>query len=249
MSTPVIRRRSYLPFPIEIVAAIVARSLYRVKSSGVENVPSTGGAVLIANHLSYVDAVVLQLVCPRPIRFVGFHGLREQRLLDLCLRWSGAISISSMHPGEGIKAAIRAAAAGELVCVFPEGHISRTGQLMGLKRGFEVIARRARVPVIPAAIDGLWGSVFSFSENRYLWKSPRLKRTPVFIAFGERMEADVATVANARKALLDLGAAAFEQRPVLNRHLARECVCSLAKIPGRVLVEPVTTSGVTQPPQ
>lgn len=94
MSTPVIRRRSYLPFPVEVVAAILARLLYRVKSSGIKNVPVTGGAVLIANHLSYVDAVVLQLVCPRRIRFVGFHGLIDQRLLDLCLRWSGAISIS-----------------------------------------------------------------------------------------------------------------------------------------------------------
>ena len=236
MSTPVIRRRSYLPLLAEIAAGILARSLYRVKSSGSENIPMTGGAVLIANHLSYVDAVVLQLACPRPIRFVGFHGLREQRFLDLCLRWSRAISISSMRPVEGIKAATRAAAAGELVCVFPEGHISRTGQLMGIKRGFEIIARHAQVPVIPAAIDGLWGSVFSFSENRYLWKSPRLKRTPVFIAFGESLAPEVATVENARKALLDFGAAAFEERPVLKRHLARECVCSLAKIPGRILV-------------
>lgn len=167
---------------------------------------------------------------------MGFHGLRDQWFLDACLRWSGAISISSLHPGAGIKQAIKAANTGDVVCVFPEGHISRTGQLMEIKRGFQVIARRAGVPVVPAAVDGLWGSVFSFSNNRYLWKSPRLKRTPVFVAFGEPLLPEIATVATARKALLDLGASAFEQRPVLSRHLGRECVCALAKIPGRVLV-------------
>lgn len=241
MSTPVFRRWSYFPYPMELIARFLARLLYRVRSSGAEHVPSSGGAVLIANHLSYVDAIVLQLACRRRIRFVSFHGFPEQSCIDRCLRWSGAISIHNRDPLEGIKAAIRAAAAGEVVGIFPEGHISRTGQLMEVKRGFQIIARRAGVPVIPAAVDGLWGSIFSYSNNRYLFKSPRLKRTAVFIAFGQPLLPDDATVANARKVLLDLGAAAFEQRPVLKRHLGRECVRSLAKIPGHVLVVDRTT--------
>lgn len=235
MSTP-FRRRSYFPYAIELVAALVARLLYRVRSSGAEHVPATGGALVISNHLSYIDAVVLQLACPRRIRFAGFRGLREHWFLDLCLRWSGAILISAKCPVAGIKAAVTALRAGDLLCVFPEGHISRTGQLMELKRGFELIARRAGVPVIPAAIDGLWGSIFSFAGNRYLWKSPRLMSTPVFVAFGAPLPLNASTVADARKALLDLGAEAFEQRPALRRHLGRECVRSLAKNPSRVLV-------------
>ncbi len=236
MRTPVLRRRSYLPYPLELVAKLMARLLYRVRATGAENVPASGGALLIANHLSYVDVVVLQLACPRRMRFVAFQGLQDNWFLDLCLRWSGALLISSRHPTEGMKRAIRAASDGELVCVFPEGHISRTGQLMEVKRGFEVIARKAGVPVIPAAIDGLWGSVFSFADNKYLWKSPRLMPTPVWVVFGPPIPPEQATVAVARKALLDLGAAAFEQRPVLTRHLARECVQSLAKAPGLELV-------------
>ena len=231
-----IRRRSYLPLPIEWLAALFARLAYRVRSSGSERIPLKGGALLIANHLSYIDVLILQLACPRRIRFVGFHGSESHWFLELCLKWSGAITVSSLRPRRGIKAAIRALNAGEFVCVFPEGHISRTGQLMEIRRGFAVMARRASVPVIPAAIDGVWGSIFSFSDNTYLWKSPRLKRTPVFVAFGSPLMPVDATVANARKALLDLGADAFEQRPVLTRHLGRECVCSLARIPGRVLV-------------
>jgi len=234
MTTPAFRRRSHLPYLVELVVATIAQLLYRVRASGVENIPATGGALLIANHLSYVDVVVLQLACPRRIRFVGFQGLRCHWFFALCLKWSGTILISAQRPTEGMKAAVRALRAGELVCVFPEGHISRTGQLMQIKRGFEVMARQANVPVIPAAIDGLWGSVFSFAGNKYLWKSPRLKSTPVFVAFGAAAGPDRATVAWARRELLDLGALAFEERPALRRHVAREIVRALARRPWRV---------------
>ncbi|MEO7599184.1 MAG: AMP-binding protein [Opitutus sp.] len=236
MTNPVFRRRSYLPYLAEVAATLVARLLYRVRCSGADAIPLSGGCLLIANHLSYVDGIILQLVCPRKIRFVGFHGLRAQSFLDLALRWSGAISISSRRPADGLKAAVRALGAGELVCVFPEGRISRTGQLMEIKRGFAVIVKRAHVPLIPAAIDGLWGSIFSFSDNRFLWKSPRLLRTSVFVAFGTPIPPDEVTVASARLALMDLGSVAFDQRPILRRHLGRECIRSLAKIPWRVLV-------------
>lgn len=236
MSTPFFRRRSYLPYVLELIATLAARLLYRVRSRGREHIPATGGAVLIANHLSYVDTIVLQMACPRRIRFVGFHGFKDNWFIDFCLRHSGAILVSSRHPTDGMKAAVRCLKAGELVCVFPEGHISRTGQLMEIKRGFSVMARHANVPVIPVAIDGVWGSVFSFAGNKYLWKSPRLKPTPVFVAFGAPIPPAQASIAVARKAMLDLGAIAFEERPVLRRHMARECVRSLAKTPGRVLV-------------
>lgn len=236
MPTPHLRRRSYLPLWVELLATLAARILYRVRSSGSEGVPASGGAIIIANHLSYVDPIVLQIACPRRIRFIGFEGLQNHWFFNLCLRWSGARLISSSRPRSGIRAAVEALRAGELVCIFPEGHISRTGQLMEIKRGFELIARQANVPVIPAAIDGLWGSVFSFAGNKYLWKSPRLKPTHVFVAFGAPIAAADATVALARKTLLDLGSVAFDERPVLRRHLGRECIRSLAKRPNRLLL-------------
>lgn len=236
MAYPAFRKRSYLPYLIEVLAVLVTRVLYRVRFSGAENVPATGGVLLLSNHLSYVDGLVLQLACPRPIRFIAFQGLSGHWFFERALRWAGVILISSARPTDGIKAAVAALKAGDAVCVFPEGEISRTGQLMKLKRGFEVIARHGGVPVLPIAVDGLWGSVFSFAGNRYLWKSPRLKSTPVFVAFGAAVKADAATVTTMRERMLDLGAVAFEQRPVLQRHLGRECVRALAKIPGRVLV-------------
>jgi acyl-[acyl-carrier-protein]-phospholipid O-acyltransferase/long-chain-fatty-acid--[acyl-carrier-protein] ligase len=149
---------------------------------------------------------------------------------------SGSIPISVEQPRAGMKAAVAALKAGELVCLCPEGHISRTGQLMEIQRGFEVMARQANVPVIAAAIDGLWGSVFSFAGNKYLWKSPRLLPTHAFIAFGRATPPDRVSTAWARRELLDLGCEAFEERPVLKRHLGRECIRALAKHPGRVQV-------------
>ena len=234
MLTPGFRRRSYVPRFFEVIAATIARLLYRVRFDGAGHIPATGGVLLIANHLSYVDPVVLQLACPRPIRFMGYEGLRENVFFDWVFRLSGAISISRTNATDGMRRAIKALQAGEVVAIFPEGHISRTGQLMPIMRGFEIAARKAGVPVVPAFIDGVWGSVFSFAENKYLWKSPRLMPTPVFVQFGAPIPPDQAEPALARKVLLDLGALAFDQRPFLRRHLGRECVRSLARRPWHV---------------
>ncbi len=236
MPNPFYRRRSYLPFLIELLASLMAHLLYRVRSRGAEHFPSTGGLLLIANHISYVDVVVLQLACPRPIRFVGYKGLRRNPFFNWCFELSGCIGVSDELPMEGMRAAMRALNRGEVVLVFPEGHISRTGQLMEIKKGFELLARQTGSPVMAAAVDGLWGSIFSFAGNKYLWKSPRLMPTHVFVCFGKPVPAAQATVAWARRELLDLGATSFNERPVLRRHLGRECVRTLTKHPGRLLV-------------
>ena len=227
-------RRSCLPFFLDLIARIIARALYKVRTHGAENIPAQGGVLLIANHLSYADVVVLQLGCTRPIHFIGYDGLKQNPFFAWVFSISGSIAISSAQPREGMKAAIAELKAGEVVCVCPEGNISRTGQLMAIQRGFEVMARQANVPVVAAAIDGLWGSIFSFSGNTYLWKWPRLKPTPVFIAFGRPTAPQQVSVGWARLELLDLGRVAFEERPVLKRHLGRECVRALTKEPWRL---------------
>jgi acyl-[acyl-carrier-protein]-phospholipid O-acyltransferase/long-chain-fatty-acid--[acyl-carrier-protein] ligase len=208
---------------------------YRVKARGQQYLPSSG-ALVVCNHLSYVDAVVLQLASPRPIRFVAFAGLAKSPFLRFVFRAAGVIPVAPDKPMKGIRLAVDAIKAGELVCVFPEGAISRTGQLMLLKRGFETIARQANAPVVPAIIDGLWGSVFSFAGNKYLWKSPRLMPTHVCVLFGEPIAPDKINLGTARRALLDLGETAFQERPSLKRHVARECVRALAKRPRHIEV-------------
>lgn len=215
------------------VMRMVGRLFYKVKVLGRENVPA-GGALILSNHLSYVDTVVLQIASPRPVRFVAFAGFAKSRLVRFLFRAAGVIPVNPGRPLKGIRLAWDALEAGEIVCMFPEGSISRTGQLMELRRGFETIVRQAKVPVVPAAIDGLWGSIYSFAGNRYLWKSPRLMPTPVCVVFGPPIPSDKADVAHMRKAMLDVGELAFQERPMLKRHLAREIVRSLAKRPGHV---------------
>ncbi len=231
---PSLYPRSHVAWFLALPAAVIARCLYRVRSRGAEQLPP-GGALLVANHLSYADAVVLQLACPRPIRFIGHEELPARSgFFRWVYRVAGVIPVSSANALQTTRRVAAALAAGELVLIFPEGAISRTGQLMRIERGFELMARKAGVPVVPVAHDGLWGSVFSFSGNRFLWKRPRLARTDVFVAWGRPVPPTGADAGRIRQALLDLGREAFEERPRLRGHLGREIACQLARRPGRV---------------
>ncbi|MDE3084757.1 MAG: AMP-binding protein, partial [Verrucomicrobiota bacterium] len=174
--------------------------------------------------------------CPRPIRFATYEGFQKNLFFRWVNRLTASIPISPQNALEATRRIVRALQAGEVVCLFPEGGISRAGALMELQRGFEIMARKAGAPVVPATIDGIWGSVFSFSDGRYFWKWPRLRPTPIFVAFGEPIAPERAKVAAVRRALIDLGAEAFEERPILRCHLGREAVRRLARCPSRVII-------------
>ncbi len=234
MTRFIIRRRAYTHGLITFPIIVLARLLYRVRTRGIERIPA-GGALLVANHISYVDAIVIQLACPRPIRFVGAEVFcKTHWFYALAFKLTGTIPVSPANALETTRRVAKSLKAGELVLIFPEGSISRTGQLMKLERGFELMARKAGVPVIPVAHDGLWGSVFSFSGNGYLFKSPRIMRSAVFVAWGEPISADKADTTNVRRALLDLGCEAYGERPQLKRHLGREIVRGLVRRPWHV---------------
>ena len=229
-------RRSYAPWICATPVVWLARLLYKISSRGEDRIPE-GGALLLANHLSYVDVVAIQLACPRPIRFVGYDRIAGQNLFfDFVYRQAGVIPISPASALQSTRRVVAALKAGELVLLFPEGSISRPGQLLGIERGFEIMARKAGVPVVPVAHDGLWGSLFSFSEKKYLWKWPQLARLPVFVVWGWPIPPEQATAATVRVALLDLGAEAFAERPQFRRHLGAEIVRALARRPWRVKI-------------
>jgi acyl-[acyl-carrier-protein]-phospholipid O-acyltransferase/long-chain-fatty-acid--[acyl-carrier-protein] ligase len=221
---------------------LLARLLYAVRVRGLENLQTSGGMLLVSNHISYIDALIIQLASPRRIRFVGYDRFpNHHSFFHFLFRLAGIIPISPSTPLLGTRSILKSLKAGELVCLFPEGGVSRTGQLLELKPGFELMARRAKVPVLPLAHDGLWGSIFSFAGNKYLWKSPRLLPTPVFVVFGKPVPPEQAHVPEIRKKLMDLGHEAFHERPVLKRNLAREAVRALAKRPWSVLIVDRTT--------
>src|SRR6266581_2896558 len=207
---------------------LLVRCFYRVTAIGLENLPD-GGFLLVPNHISWVDALVLQLACPRPIRFVIDQEYYHKPILHPFLRVLGCIPINIRHSHQAVRAAAEKIADGEIVCVFPEGQLERRGVLLRLHRGYELIARHANAQVVPVWLDQLWGSIFSFQGGRFFTKFPKRIPYPVTIAFGKPLKAEAADIATMREELLKLGEFCFSRRPSLDRHLAEECVRGLKR--------------------
>jgi acyl-[acyl-carrier-protein]-phospholipid O-acyltransferase / long-chain-fatty-acid--[acyl-carrier-protein] ligase len=208
----------------------LVRFCYRVTPLGLENLPA-GGYLLVPNHITWVDALVLQFACPRPIRYVIDQEYYRKPILHPILRALGCIPINTRHSHQAVRAATEKISEGEVVCVFPEGELERRGTLLRLQRGYEVIARHAKAQVVPVWLDQLWGSIFSFQGGKFFTKFPKRIPYPVTVAFGKPLEAKAADVATVREELLKLGEFCFSHRPSLERHLAEECVRGLKRRP------------------
>lgn len=200
---------------IKFVVWTLSRTVYRVRLKGLKNLPETGGALLVPNHVTWIDGILLLLASERPIRMVVFSGNFQNKLINSLGRMFGVIMIT---PGrrsviKALDAAAKALDNGELVCIFPEGALTKSGQIQTFKPGMKKILERCHsdVPVIPIFLDGLWGSVFSYSEGKYFWKLPRQIPYPVWVHFGKPLSKD-AEVYEFRQAVLQLGAKAVNQR-------------------------------------
>jgi acyl-[acyl-carrier-protein]-phospholipid O-acyltransferase / long-chain-fatty-acid--[acyl-carrier-protein] ligase len=211
-------------------ALLIARIVYRVSASGQERLPS-GGFLLLPNHISFIDAIVLQLACPRRIRYVVDESFYRKKFLHPILKLAGCIPISSKHAKEAVRLAAEQIRAGDIVCLFPEGQLTRTGTLLRLQRGYELIARQADAPVVPVWLDQLWGSIFSFQGGRFFRKWPAQIPYRVRIAFGSPLASQNAGIATVREELLKLGEFCFSRRRSLDRHLAEACLRGLKRKP------------------
>ena len=194
---------------------ILSHTLYKVHVVGSEFVPKVGGALLVCNHVSYVDPSLLLASIERPIRFLMYRPIYDATLINPIVRMVKAIPISAEdHPKEQLKSLIEAAKAiknGELVCIFAEGGITRTGQLMPFKRGLERVMKGVSAPIIPVYLDQVWGSIFSFSGGKFLWKRPKELPYPVTISFGRPLPG-TATSQEIRLAVQELASDTFKIR-------------------------------------
>src|SRR6202030_2316368 len=204
------------------------RCFYRVTPDGLENLPE-GGFLFLPNHITWVDALVLQLACPRPIRYIIDQEFYNKPILRPFLRTVGCISIDIRHSRSAIRTATEQIAAGEIVCLFPEGQLTRSGTLLRLRRGYELIAQHANASVVPVWLDRLWGSIFSFQGGKFFTKWPKEIPYRVSVAFGKPLEAKAADIATVREELLKLGEFCYSRRSSLDRHLAEECVRGLKR--------------------
>lgn len=214
---------------LRLALGLLGRTFYRVTPVGLEKMPTTGGVLLLPNHISYVDAVILQLACPRPIRFLVYDQIYQHRFLHWGLRLLGAIPISPKIARTAIETAVNALARGDVVCLFPEGALTRTATLQKLNRGYELIARKANVPVIPIWLENVWGSIFSYYGGHFFWKLPRVVPLRVWLYFGAPMTAAEATPEFVRRSLYDLSETAFQARPELRSHVGYESLRGLRK--------------------
>src|SRR6266403_1598888 len=213
----------------------LARMIYRVSIFGRERLPE-GGFLLLPNHITWVDAIVLSLACSRPIRFIIDEGVYRNRFLNPFFHAIGCIPITARKAKNAMREAIARIRAGEIVCLFPEGELSRTGSLLRLRRGYEIIARESEAPVVPVYLDQLWDSIFSFQGGRFFTKWPRAIPLRVTVAFGEPLSGDEADIATLREQLLKIGEFCYSQRPNFRGHVGRACLRGLKRHPFRTAI-------------
>lgn len=192
-------------FVLRLLIGGVVRVLYRVKARGLEGVPDHGPAVVVANHVSYVDALVLGGLCRRPIRFVMDHRIHDGPLAPF-FRLVRVIPIAprSEDP-ERLEAALdaidAALADGEVVGIFPEGKLTRDGALDAFKPGIERILARRPAPVVPVGLRGLWGSFFSHAGGKPFAKWPTRLWSRVEVVAGPVIAPEEVTADGLRSAV------------------------------------------------
>ncbi len=162
-------------FLLRFVAWLLVKAVYRLRTEGLPHIPDEGPAVLAANHVSFADAVIIMGASPRPIRFVMDHRIFNSPLLGFLFRHGGAIPIAPAKEDPVMMAAAfaevsKALADGDLVGIFPEGNITRDGELQPFRSGITRILADNPVPVVPMALSGLWGSFFSRVDGEAMKK-------------------------------------------------------------------------------
>jgi acyl-[acyl-carrier-protein]-phospholipid O-acyltransferase/long-chain-fatty-acid--[acyl-carrier-protein] ligase len=221
---------------LRLLLFFLTRTLYRIKVIGRDNVPERGGALFVCNHLSFVDVLLLQASTDRPIRFLMYQPIYDMPFVKPFARMMRAIPISSeLRPRDMIRSlreASDAIRAGEIVCIFAEGQITRIGQLLPFRRGMERVIKGVDAPIVPVDLYGVWGSIFSFERGRFLWKMPRRIPYPVTVSFGKWLPPTASTV-EVRHAVQELESAAWADDREPSRTVDRALVHSARRYPWR----------------
>ncbi|HKV04564.1 MAG TPA: acyl-[ACP]--phospholipid O-acyltransferase [Candidatus Acidoferrales bacterium] len=221
---------------VRLVLWAATHSVYRIRVEGRENIPETGGALFVCNHMSFVDALLLTASTDRPIRFLMFKGIYDLPYVKPFAKMIRAIPISSeLRPREmlqSLREASNAIKSGEVVCIFAEGQISRIGQLLPFRRGMERIMKGVDAPIVPVNLDGVWGSIFSFEGGRFVWKLPRTIPYPVTVSFGKPMPPTTPPF-EVRRAVQRLQSEAYRHRRKYLRTLHRSLIRTAHRAPLR----------------
>ena len=201
---------------------LVTHTVYRMTVIHPERVPEKGPALLIPNHVSFIDGLIMLASTDRPIRFVIDAHYYNMPLLRPFMASLQAIPIELGAGPKPLLRALRDAGKlldqGEVVCIFPEGQITRTGMLGPFQRGFQRIVTGRDAPIIPVALDRVWGSIFSRAGGRFVTKMPRRLPYPVTVAFGEPLPAGT-EIHRVRASVRELATEAWKLRKPDSRPL------------------------------
>lgn len=197
---------------VRVIGLSILRIFYRIRAIDANHMPEKGGVLLLPSHVSWADAFFITAASPRPVRFVMDAVYMEKPAIRWFCTLFETVPIDLGKPREAMRTAAQALARGDVVCLFPEGQLTRTGTLQEIKRGFAVIARQAKAPIVPAWLDGAWGSIFSFEGNRFFRKVPHRIPYDMGISFGEVIEPRDASPETIRHGMLKASAAAVASR-------------------------------------
>jgi acyl-[acyl-carrier-protein]-phospholipid O-acyltransferase/long-chain-fatty-acid--[acyl-carrier-protein] ligase len=207
-------------FVIRLCLFLLTHTFYRIEVRGGENLPRRGPALLVCNHTSFVDPFLIGACTQRFIRFLMYRRFYETPGIHWLAKLMGAIPISEDDKPRQMVASLREAQdrlrEGDLVCIFAEGAMTRTGNLLPFRLGFERIMRGLTVPVVPVHLDRVWGSIFSFERRRFFFKWPRRIPYRVTVSFGAPLAGD-ANAFQVRQAVMSLSAEAFSRRDAAQR--------------------------------
>ncbi|MBF0486104.1 MAG: AMP-binding protein [Candidatus Omnitrophica bacterium] len=200
---------------LRFVLRLLIRVFYRLRIINKKAVPLSGGALIVANHLSFIDALFIIASTPRRVRIVTSRDIYNIRWLRPFCRMGGAFPLSPKDPLKEISRTLglvrEAIRNGELVCMFPEGGLSRTGNTLRFSRGMEHIMRGMDTPIIPAYLDRTWNSIWGFGGGKYFFKRPRSFPHPVTIMFGDALPSSTSAF-DVRQKVLEIGSQAFRYR-------------------------------------
>ncbi|MCX7019251.1 MAG: acyl-[ACP]--phospholipid O-acyltransferase [Candidatus Sumerlaeota bacterium] len=233
---------------LRLVLWMLTNTIYRIRILGRDNIPERGGALFVSNHLSFADALFIIASTDRHVRFIMLSDYYNHRLIHLFARIMRAIPISSESGPRALLQALREASetirGGDVVCIFAEGEISRTGQMLPFRRGFERIMKNVDAPIVPVHLDRVWGSVFSFEKGRFLWKWPHRLPYPITVSFGQPLSAGTQAPV-IRRAVQELSVTAAECRRDDMRPLHREFIRTAKRFPRRFAMADDFTPHVT----